>query len=260
MSGSDSGPTYARIAEKDDSSRSLTFHFNPTTLSFARPVQYNRNARQSNDPPVQFTGAGPTTLTLQILLDAARTPGRGDVQAELDLLTSWTTVPDVENPGDGPPLLTFTWGRLSIAGEPSLVGNLSQLKVTIELFDRQGHPLRAVVDLTLVSAKKEPARTNPTSGAERSRRRHVLRRGETLQSVAFTRLGDAGAWRSVAELNGVDDPLRLPVGRELLLPDAPERGALGLRPRVPDVPAWVAGRGGWDGRDGRDGRGAGDVR
>jgi len=230
-------PAVAMLAEQDQPDRALRFQFNPTTISFARPVQYNRAPKQSDDPPVQFTGAGPTTLTLQILLDAGRR-GVSSVQAELDLLASWTTVPDVTNPGDGPPTVAFTWGELAIAGDRSLVGHVSQLKVTVELFDRQGRPLRALVDLTLVSAKKEPKGTNPTSGAERSRLRHVLRRGETLQSVAWSRLGDAGAWRAVAELNDLDDPTRLRVGRELLLPDVQERGALGLRGGARVGPSW----------------------
>lgn len=223
------GRAVAVLAEEADPSRKLTFHFNPTTISFSRQVQYNRQPRQANDPPVQFTGAGPTSMTLQVFLDAAgrRTPP--SVQPEIDLLVSWTTVPDVTNPGDGPPKVTFTWGHLAVNGEQTLTGNVSQLKVTVEVFDREGRPLRALVDLTLVSAQTEPRGTNPTSGAERSRRRHVLRRGETLASVAWSQLGDPGAWRAVAELNGIDDPTRLRTGRELLLPDAPERSRLGLR-------------------------------
>ncbi|UZN02563.1 hypothetical protein [Cellulomonas sp. S1-8] len=232
-------PAVAMLAEKDRPENALHFQFNPTTIAFTRPVQYNRTPRQADDPPVQFTGAGPTTLTLQLLLDAGRR-GVPSVQPELDLLASWTTVPDVTTPGDGPPTIAFTWGELAIAGDRSLVGNISQLKVTVELFDRQGRPLRALVDLTLVSAKKEPKGTNPTSGAERSRLRHVLRRGETLQSVAWSRLDDPGAWRAVAELNGIDDPTRMRVGRELLLPDAQERGALGLRRGASGTPSWLA--------------------
>ncbi|GIG41153.1 CIS tube protein [Cellulomonas phragmiteti] len=232
------GRAVAVLAEEADPSRKLTFHYNPTTIAFSRAVQYNRQPRQANDPPVQFTGAGPTTMTLQVFLDAAGRREPASVQPEIDLLVSWTSVPDVTNPGDGPPKVTFTWGHLSVNGEQTLVGNVSQLKVTIERFDREGRPLRVVAELTLVSAQTEPQRTNPTSGAERSRRRHVLRRGETLASVAWSRLGDPGAWRAVAELNDVDDPTRLRAGRELLLPDAPERGALGLRRAAPVAPAW----------------------
>lgn len=219
----------AVLAERDDPSKTLRFHFNPTTVSFTRAVQYNRQPKQANDPPVQFTGAGPTSMTLQVFLDAVGQDKPQGVQPEIDQLVAWTTVPDVTEPGAGPAVLVFTWGELSVNKEKTLTGNISQLKVAIELFDRDGRPLRAMVDLTLVSAAEEPKGTNPTSGTERSRRRHVLRRGESLQTVAWSRLGDPGAWRAVAELNGIDDPTRLRTGAELLLPDAVECGPLGLR-------------------------------
>ena len=93
------------------------------------------------------------------------------------------------------------------------------------MFDRNGLPLRATIDLTLKSAAVEPKGTNPTSGSESSRRRHVLRREESLHSVAHSTFGDAGAWRAIAELNGIDDPTRLRPGRELLLPDVSELAA-----------------------------------
>jgi nucleoid-associated protein YgaU len=219
----DTGPAKAVLAEQADTSKQLVFHFNPTTVSFTRAVAFNRTPKQgSNDPPVQFTGAGPTSMSLQILLDAVGTGRTAGVQPEIDLLVSWTTVPDVTKPGEGPPRLVFTWGVLTINKEKTLVGYLEQLKVTCELFDRQGCPLRATVDLTLKSAAQEPKGTNPSSGSERSRRQHVLRREETLHSLAFDTFGDPGAWRAIADLNGVDDPTRVRPGRELLLPDVSE--------------------------------------
>ena len=53
----------------------------------------------------------------------------------------------------------------------------------------------------------------------------MLRREESLHSVAHSTFGDAGAWRAIAELNGIDDPTRLRPGRELLLPDVSELAA-----------------------------------
>ena len=215
----------AVLAEKDDTSKKLVFHFNPTTISFTRAVQYNRSPNQANDPPVQFTGAGPTSMTLQVFLDKVGKGGSTGIQPEIDQLVSWTTVADVSQPGSGPPKLIFTWGVLSINKETTLVGYLENLKVTCEMFDRNGLPLRATIDLTLKSAAEEPKGTNPTSGSESSRRRHVLRREESLHSVAHSTFGDAGAWRAIAELNGIDDPTRLRPGRELLLPDVSELAA-----------------------------------
>jgi nucleoid-associated protein YgaU len=222
----------AVLAERDKPANKLEFRFNPTTISFTRAVTWNRTPKKKTDPPVQFTGAGPTAITLQILLDAIvaaphakgapPTPRPKGVQPEIDRLLGWTTVPDVDKASSGPPALVFAWGVLSISTESSFVCYLESLKVTIEMFDRDGRPLRATVDVALKSAAKEPKGTNPTSGTERSRRRHTLRSGQTLHSVAYDHYGDPGAWRAIAELNGIDNPMRLGPGRELLLPDVSE--------------------------------------
>ncbi|MGW7310516.1 peptidase M23, partial [Streptomyces sp. NPDC054835] len=44
--------------------------------------------------------------------------------------------------------------------------------------------------------------------------------------------GDATRWRVIAEANGIDDPMRLSPGTELLLPSAAELPAA-VRPSVP---------------------------
>jgi nucleoid-associated protein YgaU len=42
--------------------------------------------------------------------------------------------------------------------------------------------------------------------------------GDTLQSVAYTELGNPAYWRAIAELNGIDDPQRVTAGTTLLIP------------------------------------------
>lgn len=213
----------AMLHEKGNASKRLVFGLNPTQVAFARNVKFNRNPAPNShtDPPAQFTGTDATTLTLAILLDAMGT-GTGSIQSQIDQLVAWTTVPGDQGTSASPPLLVFNWGSLKISNDSAFVGYLEQLRVTIEMFARNGTPLRASVNLSLKSATAPPAGTNPTSGAEKSRKRRVLRRGQTLQSLAFDEFGDAGAWRAVAEMNSIDDPTRLRPGLEVLLPDRRE--------------------------------------
>ena len=42
--------------------------------------------------------------------------------------------------------------------------------------------------------------------------------GDTLQSVAYRELGKPQYWRAIAELNAIDDPMRLSPGSVLLIP------------------------------------------
>jgi nucleoid-associated protein YgaU len=215
----------AFLAEKDNPFARVDFHFNPTTISFSKSARYGRNPNQSGqpDPPVQYQGTEATSLKLQILLDAVEDQPAGSVQSEVEKLLSWTSLSDgLTGQGASPPELQFTWGALKINKAHTFVGHLEQVDVTYEMFSRDGRPLRAQVNLTLKSTSREPGAQNPTSGAERSRRSHVLRRGETLQSLAYAVYGNAGAWRSIAATNEIDDPFRIRPGRELLLPDAAE--------------------------------------
>lgn len=215
----------AFLAEKANPFSRVEFHFNPTTISFTKSARYGRDPNQSGrkNPPVQYQGTEATSLKLQILLDAVEKQPAGSVLPEVEKLVAWTSLPrGVTGKGTSPPELQFTWGALTIDDAHTFVGHLEQVEVTYELFARDGKPLRAQVNLTLKAHSQEPGRQNPTSGGDRSRRSHVLRRGETLQSVAFAVYGDAAAWRSIAAANDIDDPFRVFPGRELLLPDDAE--------------------------------------
>jgi hypothetical protein len=215
----------ATLHEKADQSRRLTFDYNPTEVRFSRAVRFKREPTQSSktDPPAQFQGTEATALQLQLLLDAVGGPAASGVQPQIDQLVAWTTVPHSDDSqAASPALLVFNWGSLRIGNDSSFTGYLEQLQVTIELFARDGTPLRATAALTMKSDAGSPAGTNPTSGTERSRHRRVLQRGQTLHSLAYDEFGDAQVWRAVADTNGIDDPLRLPMGKEILLPDRRE--------------------------------------
>jgi nucleoid-associated protein YgaU len=219
----------AAIREVDNPLIQLTFHFNPTTLSFSKSAEFKRQPSQgaSGGPQPQFLGTQATTLRMQILLDAVEKQPAGSVQAEVEQLLKWTSTDGAPgDPAPSPPELRFTWGALTINGGNTFTGHLKQVDVTYELFARDGRPIRAQVSLTLESTPAPLPQTlpmtNPTSGGERARRSHVLRRGEALHSIAFATYGEAARWRDIARVNGIDNPFRLTPGLELLLPDASE--------------------------------------
>ncbi len=69
---------------------------------------------------------------------------------------------------------------------------------------------------------EEFRKQNPTSGSHEVRRVHRIVAGDSLASVAFGEYGDPTAWRALAAFNEIDDPLRVPTGRVLLLPTPEE--------------------------------------
>jgi len=83
-----------------------------------------------------------------------------------------------------------------------------------------GEPVRMTQaeQATSASAKSANKKTNPTTRSEGGLGVHVVRDGDTLQSIAHKTYGDPGRWRTVAEANGIDNPLHLRRGTPLNLP------------------------------------------
>jgi nucleoid-associated protein YgaU len=115
------------------------------------------------------------------------------------------------------PVLLFMWGVGGPLGGGTKV-NLEKVDVDYQRFDWTGVPVWAKVTLTLVEYSAPLANTNPTSAGVPGRSKHVLTQGENVVQVATGAYGSPDAWRTVAEANGLDDPLRLKPGRTLVLP------------------------------------------
>lgn len=122
------------------------------------------------------------------------------------------------------PLLTFSWLNF----EPGIKGQstppnqvnivLARVDVTYSRFGADGKPYRARVALTCKIPPQKLEGTNPTSGGRPDRRGHVVTAGEDLPGIARQNYGRAGYWRDLAELNGIDDPLRVRPGDRLYVP------------------------------------------
>ena len=102
----------------------------------------------------------------------------------------------------------------------SIVGDchLKQATIKLQEFDQTGKTTRATATITLEQVTSDTKRQNPTSGGPASNRAHVVGAGDSLASIAFREYDDAALWRGLADLNGIDDPMRLQVGRRLIVP------------------------------------------
>jgi hypothetical protein len=115
------------------------------------------------------------------------------------------------------PVLLFSWGAVGPRGRNVRV-NLEKVTVDYARFDDLGIPVWAKVALTLVEYTPPTPFTNPTSGGVAGRTKHMLSQGESVVQIATRVYGSPNAWRTVAEANGIDDPLRVKPGRTLSLP------------------------------------------
>ncbi len=193
--------------------------FNPTEYRLSQRATIPRN----NSPAVeggtpQYGGTGALTLSTQLFFDDFSSM-EGDVTPKITTLLGWTkpTQSSRDAGSPCPPLVKFVWG-----GNPQLEdlqGYLTQVTVNYTLFRKDGTPVQAKVDITLEGHTEPEGAQNPTSHAINSRRVHTMIDGDSLQSVASRELGKPAYWRAIAELNGIDDPMRVSAGTVLLIPN-----------------------------------------
>jgi hypothetical protein len=179
-------------------------------------------------PAAQFGGGQARELSLDLLFDASDDPDYSVRAVTDDLFRAMEISPDMAGSSGKnsarPPYITFVWGETV-----SFTAVAKQLSVQYLLFRGDGTPIRAQAKLSLVQV--EPARDatsksnrsatqpppqNPTTRGLTGTRTHVMRDGDSLQSIAYAAYGDATRWRLIAEANGIDDPMRLPRRGEAL--------------------------------------------
>jgi len=203
---------------KFESQASVVALFNPDEISYSGSVGWSTGKSAQRDVPERSFTGGDRTLSLKLLFDTYDTPDlkKKDVRTEYtDKIFKLTQVEDAKH---RPPVVELFWGK----GQKLLRGVIERLDQRFTLFMEDGTPVRA----TLTCSFKE-WRTNLSDRQRQGlqsadiAQQKALRRGDTLSSLAAEEYGDPSAWRPIAEANGIDDPLRLPVGRALTVPPLP---------------------------------------
>jgi hypothetical protein len=237
-------PAPRQVAKLTDGTNSVIFQFRPNTIKVSHSADtkaMNRSLGVAEDGGTSRTivagsateavmNVGDTTISFgDIVFD-----GEQAVTLSMQLL-KWTypfetKAATKEEPAEtSMPLLTFTWGRFTpgtsfgssaSTQKTSLV--LTKVDVDYSRFDNSGTPKRAKVTIATKVKVNITALQNPTSGGLSDRGGHVMVDGENLMGIAAQRYGTPGRWRELAELNGIDDPLRVRPGHRVYLPDATE--------------------------------------
>lgn len=162
----------------------------------------------------QFKGATPGTLTLTGAVLGSPT-GVRDISGDIETLTGALVPPPGDETTSKPPLVEFKYGKW----RPMPYAYLSTLKLKMTDWATDGTPVRAEIQtLILTEAPSPQGGQNPTSGAFGSRKTHTVIAGDSLASIAYQVYGRPDYWRAIADANGIDDPLRLRTGTELLIP------------------------------------------
>lgn len=198
--------------------------FNPETYEVTRTAEWNLQTGPGRNLPhaPQFVRGGGATFELELLFDTGLPLGTSDrqgVRPATDALLALMEADEAQ--AKPPPTVRFAWGTVL-----SFRAVCTSVRLAFLMFHADGTPTRARAHLTLRQVEKDarsgsgtPARPqNPTTTAERHVGAHVVRDGDTLQSIAHSFYADPTHWRRIAEANGIDDPVRLRRGTELTVP------------------------------------------
>ncbi|WP_433890283.1 peptidase M23 [Streptomyces sp. CA-111067] len=203
--------------------KTFGFDFNPAQLSLTRRAQWKATPAQiERDGSLpEFMGVEAMEMSVEIFLDSSDEPTGNSVLKKVEALLECceTTMKSIGAKQPSPPWVVFQWGSFSTARFTAYV---SSVEAAYSLFGTTGVPIRATCRLQLHEIPGKTMNQNPTSGALTAQRVHRLVAGDSLQSLAWREYGNAAAWRSIAEANGIDDPGQLKTGVELVLPAAEE--------------------------------------
>lgn len=184
---------------------------NPQSYRISKTNIWTYKPTNGKDMPTgEFGGGLPMVYELTILLDESLGgPDKNVMDCANKLMGA------MHGEGSEPKDITVSWGSIQLP-----IAKPVSISINYALFRPNGEPIRAFVELELAQAKdgKVPQSQNPTTRAQRGLRVHRVLDGDSLPSIAYRHYGDATRWRTIAEANGISDPLRLRRGTELTVP------------------------------------------
>lgn len=196
--------------------------YNPTSFSQKYEITYGKNQGfNSTNAPVNYGRSKPRELNLKLVLDGTGvdefgpfppTPVSDRVKAFIDL--TFRMNGDIHEPN----YLVVEWGGKEDGG---LIFScrLSSVNVTYTSFDRKGAPLRAELDIVLVSdqdVKKRMKQENKSSPDVSHVR--IVTSGDTLPLLCKEVYGTSRYYLQLARVNKLDDVRNLTPGTELIFP------------------------------------------
>jgi hypothetical protein len=195
--------------------------FNPSDLALTQMNHWAADQMPGKGvPTLRYTGAGSGRLRLTLFFDTTDSgkPVTDYTSKIVQLMEVDSSLPGSSSATNNarPPWVVFHWGAFH-----SFKAVVSELELTFDYFSSTGIPLRARAGLTLTQYQEDMAfaAQNPTSGTPRPHRVHRVQPGETLDRISALHLGDSTQWRSIAEVNAIEDPLALRPGRLLAIPE-----------------------------------------
>lgn len=218
--------------------------FNPTQVSFSNRVGWREdpttmNAKVAERRQLSLENVSPATLTLDLFFDTYEgdPQSRSRLATASSLLSSPVALATSATPAAAsvavytdavaaltrygrelhrPPLCRLSWGSWQL-----FEGVLSDLTREFSFFMEDGTPVRATLSCTFTEYLQLQASARTELHSPDVAKRYTVRPGDTLVNIAALHYSDPGAWRLIADANGLQNPRRVPAGLVLAIPPLP---------------------------------------
>lgn len=213
------GEQYNRLLDQ-----AISAQFNPETYSVSKSVNWGppdnssgqgaNTERQVNAPTIEFKGGASRQLSLELFFDVTEAENGEDVRQATNKIVALTRI---ERDQDHPRVCEVSWGEAPVGSDFPFVGVITSLSQNFTLFKSNGKPLRAKLQLTFLEFLAPLADKRQTDPELTTR---IIKRGDSLSSIAAQVYKNPKRWRIIAEANQLDDPrnLEMYIGRTLTIP------------------------------------------
>jgi nucleoid-associated protein YgaU len=212
--------------------------FNPNEFTISRNVKWKSKGvaavgSKTTLAKQEFRSTAARTLAITLFFDTYEARGGGLSLGKMakDLLiptNPFTASPEATNVKEytdqiaalaqvntelhRPPICKLRWGEVDL-----FKGVLTSLSEKYTMFMPDGRPVRATLECSFVEYFTHAAKAGELHSADVPKT-HVVRRHETLQSIAAAHYDDPTLWRHIAQANGILNPRLLTPGMTLLIP------------------------------------------
>ncbi|MBD1903817.1 LysM peptidoglycan-binding domain-containing protein [Trichocoleus sp. DQ-A3] len=157
-------------------------------------------------PPIQYVRGNIRSLKMELLFDTFEK--RRDVRNQTQQITSLLD----NNPAkQAPPILLFSWGGFNFKCVLESVGQ------RFTMFREDGTPVRATLSVSFKEYQPVEIEIRKGLFIGPPTIRNIVE-GETVSKLAGKFLGNPEAWREIAKLNNIDNPLKLIPGSQVVIP------------------------------------------
>lgn len=189
--------------------------YNPSELTLNYAAMYDDiNALNDVSNVPTFQDAPPGTLDLQLIFDSHLPGHRTPIDAQIAAMKRICGI--VNGTTRETHYLKVTWGKFNWVGDGYFAGRMQNLSVRYTLFDRDGSPLRATANLSLLEDRDPYLEEQKRKQADRLPTKTVTTNESDLLTVAHSTAGGLDAIE-IARHNKLDD-LGAPGAGTLKLP------------------------------------------